>query len=767
MKSKVVYDLSYLDKIYWRISKKGKYKYILNNLIAFDIETSNGHIYNGKTYPFSSDLYISNPEIYDKGENVALMYMWQCAIETAHGECVVFIGRTYSELEKFLTGIARRTSVLVNSNRMMGAVSKNKINRDIKLNKKYVEINIFIHNLKFEFQFLRNIESFNKSAGIAKIAKNGEEYRNTFSRSRREPLKSIYENYAFENSMIVFRDTYALRNQSLSVWAKTENLESQKVAVGENYYNKIRTPLTELSDEEIKYASYDVIVMIEGLSKYIEEYGTPSDIPMTATSIVRKAAAKEVHKNKKNTENIKDCMTVYSLDFYSHLLEAFQGGYTHSNALLCNRELKGVSSYDFASAYPACMVFRKFPMGKFQELKDADKIIEFNTLDYENYAYLLKIKVKGLRSRQSMNYWSFSKVINPKNALLDNGRIIRMEEGTIVMTELDFLIFKQSYLWDEIEILRLWKSKKDYLYKELVLFILNLYKNKTNYKGLDDKKDEYKKSKQQINSMYGVTVQKIGKGHVIFDGEAWFEEYVDSEVFNKKIYDINAKDLVAPYQVGVWVTAWTRFHLWSLILKFPEKVVYTDTDSIKGLLDDKDIINIKKYNKEWIKEGEKSLLERGIDKDLMQPTTPKGVKKPLGIFDFEGKYETFKTLGAKRYFYEEDGKTEAVISGLPKKAEFDGIRDFYDGKTFDRIESFKNTASYSENQNGGAAIKWTDLKGGDYFSTDKYGICITPSTFKLSMTSEFREVIKLYGEAYITGDFSKLGLKEKIFKERI
>ena len=37
------------------------------------------------------------------------------------------------------------------------------------------------------------------------------------------------------------------------------------------------------------------------------------------------------------------------------------------------------------------------------------------------------------------------------------------------------------------------------------------------------------------------------------------------------------------------------------------------------------------------------------------------------IRDFEGYYERFKTLGAKRYMVQKDGKVNITVSGLNKK----------------------------------------------------------------------------------------------------
>lgn len=759
-------DLTRIDEILWEIKTvtKGKFKsYELLNLITFDIETSNGHFYNGRVLPYIKDMYKS--EDYNKRvENISLMYMWQMAIESAK-EIYVFIGRTYEELEKFIKGIVARLNFLKGSWRTKGRVKKEAlIKSKQKKNKAQLTANIFIHNLSFEFQHLLNIESFKESAMGYTVSNNGKIYRNVFARNSREPLRVKYKDPTFDGVEMHFRDTYALTNQSLKMWAIIEELGEQKIEKTSEYYNIIRTPKTELTAEEVEYAAQDVIVMIAGLRKYIAEYHTPSDIPMTATGIVRKHAAQAVHANRKNTEAISEAMDKYNLDFYSHLLAAFQGGYTHANAIRADQVLEGVESFDFASAYPSVMVGKKFPIGPFEEVEGADKELEFRALNTKKYNYILKVYVEGVVSKQSMSYWSLSKVINGKNLKADNGRVISMESGTMIMTELDWAMYQRTYSIERASIVRLWRAETGYLPVELREYVLELYRKKTEYKGVEGKEEEYKQAKVRLNSLYGAIVMKQGKGLIIYDEDGWYEEEVTDEIFKEKINEADISALIAAYQVGVWITAWTRYNLWTLIMQDPDAVCYCDTDSIKGLFKESDKKAVESYNKKWIKEAKKSLKDAGISEDLLEPKTPKGVKKPLGIFDYEGKYENFKTLGAKRYAYTEDGETHAVISGLPKKARFDSIDDFYDGRTFERDESYKSTATYNDNQ---TPTEWEDYKGGKFFSDCKYGICITPATFDLSMGADFKQVIQLYAKAFVTGDFSEVGSLKNIFKERI
>ena len=79
-----------------------------------------------------------------------------------------------------------------------------------------------------------------------------------------------------------------------------------------------------------------------------------------------------------------------------------------------------------------------------------------------------------------------------------------------------------------------------------------------------------------------------------------------------------------------------------------EDYIYADTDSVK-------ITNAEKYQK-YFNDYNKNIMDkiklcldtRKLNIELAIPKTIKGIEKPLGVWDFDGHYEKFKTLGAKR-----------------------------------------------------------------------------------------------------------------------
>lgn len=84
--------------------------------------------------------------------------------------------------------------------------------------------------------------------------------------------------------------------------------------------------------------------------------------------------------------------------------------------------------------------------------------------------------------------------------------------------------------------------------------------------------------------------------------------------------------------------------------------VYCDTDSIKYVGE----IDWAVYNAE---REESSIRSGAFAND------PKGVTHYMGVYEFEGVYSEFATMGAKKYCYrhESDGPIEVTIAGVDKR----------------------------------------------------------------------------------------------------
>lgn len=370
--------------------------------------------------------------------------------------------------------------------------------------------------------------------------------------------------------------------------------------------------------------------------------------------------------------------------------------------------------------------------GYFDELASQD-------VEDPEFRWFARIKFWGVQSCLQNTYFSSSKCIELEDACIDNGRIAEAEYMEVYLCDLDYHTFKQAYTWKQMEVVELQKGQADYLPVELITTTLDYYAKKTSLKGIKEKESEYVSSKGFINSIYGVFVYKQISDVVVFNADGWSERKIDEEgdsLYYELIKEISDENLFGFFDIGSTISAIARKRLWDFIVHFDKKIVYCDTDSIKGVFDDKDLEWVEEYNK-WIEERENKVADKlGFDRNMFCPKTTKGVSKRLGIMEREEDCK-LKTLGAKRYVAEHDGKIECTIAGLPKSAGARKIKsfdDFNNNTLWTTKESEKVCAYYNDNQ---SELVWTGRDGGTYVSNDKYGVCLKPVTFDLSMSGEF------------------------------
>ena len=197
---------------------------------------------------------------------------------------------------------------------------------------------------------------------------------------------------------------------------------------------------------------------------------------------------------------------------------------------------------------------------------------------------------------------------------------------------------------------------------------------------------------------------------------------------------------------GVWCTAYARDNLLRRVLSLDDKVVYCDTDSCK-VCQGYDRSVFDNYNKSVVAKIKQVCKERNIDFDRYAPADIKGNKHLLGVFECEtGKgrsvtYDQFITQGAKKYAYTVDGEIHVTVSGVPKSGGakcLKSLDEFRDDLVFDFEHTNKLTLAYNDDQ---MPVTITDYLGNDYYVTDKSGICMIPTTYKLGKSLDYAELI--------------------------
>ena len=683
----MIYELKDLTQFLSTINTKdiikSKDKIYYNLAMSFDIETSsfyedkNGVIYTNDDYRKLKNTV--------KAEKKAIMYIWQFAIEEN-----VIIGRTWNDFLYFCK----------------------KLYDFLNLKERYIVV--YVHNLSYEFQFI--CKWFN--------------WIDIFADSERKPIKATTDTH------FIFKCSYRLSGYSLEVLANNLKSHNIKKMVGDLDYNLIRNSKTPISKEELKYCENDVLIVTSYIDEQINEFGNIEKIPLTQTGKVRRYVRKQCFQNKEYQYFIKE-LTIEKPE-YMLLKNAFMGGFTHCNAMYTNKICQNVTSYDFTSSYPTVLISEKYPMSKGKEVYITTETELLNLI--KNYCVLVDLQFTNIKtSFMYEQIISYSKCRNVKNPLINNGRIVQADTLTISCTDVDFLNIRDFYKWDSMKIGLCYIYKKDYLPKEFIKTILHLYKSKTELKGVDGKEVEYLHSKELLNSLYGMCVTSIVHDTVNFNGAEWTTENGNLEE-ELKNYNTD-KNRFLFYHWGVWCTAYARNNLYTGIKECKDDYIYSDTDSIKIFNADKHKNYFEKYNKWIVQKLEKCLKYHNIPLDYISPKTIKGETKTLGIWDFDGFYTDFKTLGAKRYIYRKDDKISITVCGLSKKSGKEFIENqqkpflfFNDGMFVDCEHTGKMTHTYIDREIENVI---TDYLGNQAYYHEKSFIHLEKTDYLLSLSDMY------------------------------
>lgn len=675
-------------------------RYVANIPLAFDIETTS----------------ITT----ESGEKFASMYVWAFGLADS-----VYYGRTWEEFTDFID--------LLSDSWELKEKKRNAI--------------IYVHNLSYEFQFIRKLFS----------------WLDVFAVDERKPIKALTV------QGIEFRDSYILSGFNLLKTA--ENLTKHKIEklTGDLDYSLIRHNETPLTSEEWGYIKNDILIIIYYIDEQIYQYGDIVRIPLTNTGRVRQFTRNKCFKKDgKRDNNIKTkyhnlmLNLVLSVDDYKQLKRAFMGGFTHANNFRVGEIIDDVYSIDFTSSYPSVMVSEKFPMSK-PISTEVNTIAELENLMVD-YNVLFDVKFTGIESSINYeNYISESKCWNLVKPVLNNGRVFSADSLETTLTELDYNIIKNTYNYESISVANVKYFYKGYLPKPIIDSVLELYQGKTELKNVQGKETEYLLSKGMLNSIYGMTVTDIAKDDNVYFGDEWEIEEVNLP--DKLERHNKSKNRFLYYAWGVWVTAYSRFNLWSGILAMGEDYVYSDTDSIKFTNYDEHVKYIESYNEKLFKKQEKVIEYYNLNPTLFKPKTIKGVEKPLGVWDFEGYYTRFKTLGAKRYLLEtESGELEITVSGLSKVQGLEYMKNksgsntgvfnmFNDSLYIPENFTNKNTHTYIDEPK---TMLVTDYLGNTKEVTELSGVHLEPVEFTLSVSENYIKFIKLLKEGYLMKGVKKL-----------
>lgn len=637
-----------------------------------------------------------------KDINQSFMYIWQFQID----EYYTIIGRTWDEFILFL----HRTQDIIQEDKIV----------------------VYVHNLSYEAQFLQGIWHFQPD--------------DIFCLKSRIVLK-------MDMGPFEFRCSYKLTNMSLSEYTHKMGVPSTKQYGFD--YNKIRYPWTELSSDELQYCINDVKGLVQALKIEMQlEKNTLYDIPLTSTGYVRQEAKKAMRHFP--VGDLKNMLPSY--DVYQMLRRAFRGGDTHANRYYAEDLIDGpIYSYDRASSYPHVQCTCRFPMGRFQPLRSLKLFDVMDLIERQKKAVICDIAIYNYKLADryfpnpplSLHKCRNVKLRNKKavergehGTIIDNGRILETDYLETTVTDIDLKILYATTSQDSIiEIKSGYFTHYGYLPKPFRDVILKYYVLKSELKNVKGQEIYYMKSKNKLNSFYGMSatnpVREIVK---FYEGEyltestyfstdeipAGLEELLLTDEEQLEKYN---KRAFVPYQWGVWTTAHARYELYkmqNIVYASGAELLYWDTDSVKF----RGYVSFEEYNRE-IKEQD-AKMKAYVDVN--------GKQYFLGVAELDGTYRRFKTLGAKKYcVIKSNGRLELTCAGVSKAIGslelccYDGINSFEEGFIFTDAGGLE--AKYNDNGYGVIQVDGRNL-------SITRNVCLIPSEYTLGITGDYGRVIE-------------------------
>ena len=681
---------------------KGTKTEIAQRIITFDIETTSVHIDKDTLEPYD---YFNDPIRNDKSlcvkqrdkiikkkldncYHLSFMYIWQACIEIEEDVYYTFYARTWAEFDNFISLLKQFDDCV------------------------WV---IHVHNLGFEFEYIRNKYVWDEQ----------------FFTHKHAPIYVKTDN-------VIFRCTYKMFGMSLNSVSKQLNCANKKGSGKEFNYNLYRHSLTTLTPKEMEYCEYDVLTLAQALR--IKLNGTRNkrgklaniwNLPLTVTGEPRTAIKAEIDNEKKRKflyEKIRPCLVTDYQDYLT-IKCAMKGGYTHCNpryygqavfAGVYDGEYPKIKSRDKTSFYPYVMLTKVFPY--FLQAIDSEAILD-EELVSDNKATIFTVKFKNLRLKEDgFPYHSVHKgFINGKtkdtefsalyhdietqgsNVIVDNGKLVYADEVIDIITDIDWRVYQDNYTWDDCEKYNAIQGYKERLPLPYLRCIMDWYIAKTIYKGNDEMLIIYQNAKGKVNAIYGMSCTDPCKITIYYLNGKWIddseEEEFDIEKYTEEILIKKCEDyldyslqkgcqLCNLYQWGCYITAYCR----SILMEHNKfvgiwNILYNDTDSLYYIVhnaeEEKRIdeyfdwyndVVIKRElratmqymndeierNRDWLKgkpEPIKSL-------DYFAPKSEDGVPHMIGRMDIEHEIKAFKSLGAKRYcyiYYDEKNDCDVIL----------------------------------------------------------------------------------------------------------
>ena len=259
---------------------------------------------------------------------------------------------------------------------------------------------------------------------------------------------------------------------------------------------------------------------------------------------------------------------------------------------------------------------------------------------------------------------------------------------------------------------------------------MDLYKDKTELKGIEGQEVEYALAKTYINGVYGMSyTNPIRQSYEFIDGDIVQAEPKDLEEELQRFQ--RSTSYFLPYAWGAMTACLGRVYLQKMIDCVGSSFVYADTDSVFAIDYDESSAAIRALEKDLTERQRKCGMQ-------IVYNDRKGRPQELGSISEEPRVEKFKTFGAKKYVTVEDGVLHCTIAGVPKKT---------GAKVIGTIDRFELGLNFTGTDTGKLTI-WYNPDDGIVLHDDRgrpirvrANAAMLPCNYLLGISEDFRSCL--------------------------
>ena len=414
-------------------------------------------------------------------------------------------------------------------------------------------------------------------------------------------------------------DSLKILNFSVADIAKSFDLPIRKLSIDYNEYRPIGHNLTP---EEIDYIRNDVEIMARALDVMFSQGHTKMTIASDAFEYY-----------KKLNKNFKLYFPELPNDIDADIRLSYKGGFTYLSPKYVNVKVGHGMTLDINSMYPAQMYYKPMPIGDpiiFAGAYEPDPEYPLYVINLSCSFELKKGKIPSIQLKRNMSF-------RPNEYIeSSNGEIVEL-----CLTSVDYDLFRKQYNVSNLEFHGGYKFKQwSGLFTN---YIDHFMKMKIESKKAGNKAQTLI-AKLFLNSLYGRFGLNPNGGkkipHLIND-KLVYETVAVEEGERKPVY-IPVASFITSYARAFIIESSQTIRDWSIKNKGYDAYIYSDTDSIKCLLDRDDLDKLSEF--------------MYID------------DYALGAWAFEEEFQAGKWLRQKCYISEDmDGNIHATVAGLPKR----------------------------------------------------------------------------------------------------